>query len=60
LGGGLALLAFGAGLKMLILAMTASGIGPPGPQAGRRPPLIRTSAINASGSSGLWFHCILE
>ncbi|MEI6155164.1 MAG: cyclic nucleotide-binding domain-containing protein [Deltaproteobacteria bacterium] len=40
--------------------LNASGIGPPGPMAGRRPPLIRTSAINASGSSGLWFHCILE
>ena len=38
----------------------ASGIGPPDPKAGRRPSLIRTSAINASGSSGLWFHCILE
>ena len=37
--------------------IAASGIGPPGPKAGRRPPLIRTSAINASGSSGLWFHC---
>ena len=41
-------------------AWAASGIGPPGPKAGRRPPLIRTSAMNASGSSGLWFHCILE
>ena len=41
-------------------AIAASGIGPPGPKAGRRPPLIRTSAMNASGSSGLWFHCILE
>jgi hypothetical protein len=42
------------------LGVIASGIGPPDPKAGRRPPLIRTSAINASGSSGLWFHCILE
>jgi hypothetical protein len=40
-----------------LLVPIASGIGPPGPKAGRRPPLIRTSAINASGSSGLWFHC---
>jgi len=38
----------------------ASGIGPPDLMAGRRPPLIRTSAMNASGSSRLWFHCMLE
>jgi hypothetical protein len=38
----------------------ASGIGPPDPQAGRRPPQIRTSAIDASGSSGLWVRYILE
>jgi len=38
----------------------ASGIGPPGPKAGRRPPQIRTSAIDASGSSGLWFRYMLE
>ena len=37
-----------------------SGIGPPGPKAGRRPPQIRTSAIHASGSSGLWVRYILE
>ena len=33
---------------------------PPDAMTERRPPLIRTSAIDASGSSGLWFHCILE
>jgi hypothetical protein len=39
----------------LLLFWTASGIGPPGPKAGRRPPLNRTSAINASGSSSYGF-----
>jgi hypothetical protein len=29
-----------------------SGIGPPGPLAGRRPPQFRTSPIKAYGSSG--------
>ena len=29
----------------------ASGIGPSGPMAGRRPPQIRASVISASGSS---------
>ena len=33
----------------------ASGIGPPGPKAGRRPSQNRTSAINASGSSSYDF-----
>jgi hypothetical protein len=33
----------------------ASGIGPPDPKAGRRPPLSRTSAMNASGSSSYGF-----
>jgi hypothetical protein len=35
--------------------LIANGIGPPGPKAGRRPPLSRTSAINASGSSSYGF-----
>jgi hypothetical protein len=39
--------------KAVFEILFASGIGPSGPKAGRRPPLIRTSAINASGYSGL-------
>jgi len=46
-----------AGIKP---ARNPSGIGPPDPKAGRRPPQIRTSAIDASGSSGLWIRYILE
>ena len=47
-------------LPIVVAGAAGSGIGPLDPKVKRRPPQIRTSAINASGSSGLWFRYRLE